>query len=63
MWQNSRNQIVTNLNNSNCDKTEEKTQILMKRTMSDQFILLRITWHLDNQCDVFEAAICNLEMF
>ena len=32
-------------------------------TISDKSHLLRTTWHLDNQWDIFEAAICDLAMF
>ena len=52
-------QNVTKLNTS----TYDKTQNLIKRTISDKNMLLRTTWHLNNQWDVFKAAICNLAMF
>ena len=65
-----KTQNVTKFNNSNCDKTQQlklwqnsKTQILIKRTISDKSLLLRTTWHLNNRWDVFEAAICDLAMF
>ena len=66
---------MKNFKNSNCDKIQQlklwknsttqnsKSQILIKRIFFDKSLLLRKTWHLDNQQDVIEAAICNLAMF
>ena len=68
-------QSLTNFKNSNSDKIQQlklwqnsttqnsKSQILIKRKISDKSLLLRTTWHLDNRWDVFEAAICDLAMF
>ena len=39
------------------------TQIPIKRIISDKSLLLGTTWHLDNQWDVFEAAICDPVVF
>ena len=60
----SSTQSLTNFKNSNCEKIQQlklgqnsKTQILIERKISDKSLMLRTSWHLDNQWDVFEVAI------
>ena len=61
VWEISKPQTVTKFNNSNCDKTQQlklwqnsKTQILIKRTISDNWQLMRCIRgsHL-RSCNVF----------
>ena len=51
---NSKTQVGAKLNNSNCDKIK-KNQILIKRTIYDKILLLRTTWHLNNQLFILKA--------
>ena len=70
-----KTQVVTKLKKLNDNKTKKnftcnKTQKLemvqnstQKNDLKQKQKKLRKTWHLENQWDIFEAAICNLAMF
>ena len=65
VWQISKTQTVTKSNNSICVKTQQlklwqtsKTQIIFKRTICDESLLLRTTWHLDNKWQAFAILQC-----